>query len=143
VVSGATVSVVGAIGQDVVGTSVGAVHRLRHDAWPCGTPTATAVPDDGRPPAALGFLPNAPNPFGASTELVYEVPPGTEQVSIRVYDIAGRLVRTLIDGPVSPGRWSLRWDGTDTRGRGLPSGVYYGVLSAAGQRRIHKMVLVR
>ena len=44
---------------------------------------------------------------------------------MRLYDVSGRLVRTLADGDLAAGEQRLRWDGNDDRGRALASGVYY------------------
>lgn len=65
----------------------------------------------------------APNPFGRKTRIVYEVP-RAGNVSLAVYDVAGRPVSVLASGVMEPGRHSVVWDGRDTNGAGLPAGVY-------------------
>ncbi len=74
---------------------------------------------------------NCPNPFSKYTKFFYEIPHPTE-VSLIIYDITGKLVRTLIAGYLSPGCYSVRWDGTDEYGRALGSGVYFWRLEAGG-----------
>ncbi len=68
----------------------------------------------------------APNPFRGSAELAIRLATATPtQVSVRVYDVTGRLVRTLMrDQMLTPGTTMLHWDGEDEHGRVAPSGSY-------------------
>ena len=50
------------------------------------------------------LLPNLPNPFNPTTTITYDVPRGAVDVSIRIYDVTGALVRTLVQGPATVGR---------------------------------------
>ncbi len=92
------------------------------------------------------LLPNVPNPFNPSTTLRFEVP-GTagSQVPTRlaIYDLGGRLVRVLLDEPLSPGAHERLWDGRDASGRPVGSGVYFARLRSAGQGQTLKMTLVK
>ncbi len=93
-------------------------------------------------PQIAALSQNAPNPFNPVTEIRYTVLlPGW--VGIRVYDGAGRLVRTLV-GSVhdDAGEFSVVWDGRDSGGRPQPSGVYYYRLDGEGVA-VRKMVLIR
>jgi len=60
-----------------------------------------------------------------------------------MYDLSGRLVRTLIDGPQRPGSHAARRDGTDDRGRRVASGVYFSRLEAAGFQATEPLSLIR
>ena len=64
-------------------------------------------------------------------------------VSAVVMDLTGRLVRQLHDGDLAAGYHGLTWDGTDARGQGLASGVYFVRLVADGQVRTRKMTLLK
>ncbi len=64
-----------------------------------------------------------PNPFTRATSLCYSLP-GPALVSLAVYDVSGRRVRTLASGPAAAGMHFARWDGRDDRGSELPPGVY-------------------
>ncbi len=86
---------------------------------------------------------NVPNPFNPSTSISYEVPVGGGQVALRVYDISGRLVRTLVDGFETSGLRTVNWNGTDDQGRSVASGVYYYQLNAPTFSEKKKMVLLR
>ena len=97
-------------------------------------------------PRAWSLNQNAPNPFNPSTSISYSVP---EQVagalvSLRVYDLAGRLVKVLAEGPRAPGDYTVFWDGASERGGRMPSGVYfYRLTTGDGRAFTRKMVLVK
>jgi hypothetical protein len=101
----------------------------------------TGVGELGREPR-FQLLANYPNPFNPSTTIAYELP-AAESVSLKVYNAAGRLVRTLEDGTRNAGRHEVRWDGTDTGGRSVASGLYYYRLEAGGEARTRPMVLLK
>lgn len=103
---------------------------------------ATGV--DNRPPAisALQLLPNSPNPFTMSTEIRFGLP-AAASVTIDVFDVAGRRVSTLRAGERGEGWQSVRFDGRDTTGRALPSGLYLYRVSAGPHVRTGKLVIAR
>jgi len=83
-----------------------------------------------------------PNPFNPRTSLSFEVPtPGV--VRLRVFDLRGRLIATLIDGVVEAGQHVASWSGRDREGRDVPSGVYLSRLEAGGEVVRARMTLVR
>ncbi len=94
------------------------------------------------PSGAVRLLANQPNPFGASTSIRFELP-ASGRALVQVFDVAGRQVRTLLDGPVSAGRQEVRWDGLDSRGERLANGLYFCRLSSGGEVRTRPMVLAR
>jgi hypothetical protein len=98
---------------------------------------------DGGVPKAYALGQNVPNPFNPSTTVYYDVPAGGGNVSMRVYDVSGRLVRTLVDGHQSEGSRSVTWDGTGDRGQSVASGIYFYRMSAPGFTETKKMVLLR
>jgi Tol biopolymer transport system component len=67
---------------------------------------------------------NAPNPFADQTRIGFDVPQ-TTHVKIDVYDIQGRLVRSLADRVYRPGHWSIAWNREDAAGYRVPLGVYF------------------
>jgi flagellar hook assembly protein FlgD len=64
-------------------------------------------------------------------------------VSLRVYDIAGRMVRELVNESLPAAAHSVVWDGTDTGGRRVASGVYYYRVVTDEKIATHKMTLVK
>lgn len=103
----------------------------------------TGVDETDEGPPAVNFLAqNYPNPLNPSTRIDFSLR-GPGRVSLRIYDAAGRLVRTLIDEPRNAGRYSEDWDGRDSRGRSVASGVYYYRLVSGSFAATRKMVLLR
>ena len=97
--------------------------------------------DDGRG-AALALYQNTPNPFKGSTEIAYGVErPG--RVSLDVYNVLGKKVRSLLGSTVGAGRHRIVWDGNDDAGRPLPSGTYYIRMAAPGFDETRSLVLLR
>ena len=84
---------------------------------------------------------NMPNPFSAATELRIGLPVAAN-VTVEVFDVAGRRVATR-EAALSAGWQSLRFDGRDTSGRLLPSGVYFYRVTAAGETVTRKLVINR
>ena len=83
----------------------------------------------------------APNPFNPATRLAYTLPaPG--HVTLKIFNVRGQLVRTLIDGPVA-GSGFVMWDGTDDRGGAVASGVYFSEVRAGGDVKVAKLALVK
>lgn len=72
-----------------------------------------------------------PTPFVRDTRIDYVVPK-REKASIKIYDQAGRLVRTIIDEMVNAGSYTTRWDGLDDNGKRLPNGSYFCIIETNG-----------
>jgi hypothetical protein len=87
---------------------------------------------------------NYPNPFNPTTMIHYSIEERTH-VSLRIYDVTGRLVRTLVNemkNPI-PAGFSLKWDGTNDSGRRVSSGVYFYRIIAGNFQQTRKMVLMK
>jgi len=83
-----------------------------------------------------------PNPFIRSVMITYALP-NERHVKITVYDIAGKLVKTLVDQKVKAGKYNLVWDGVDGQGRRLPSGVYFTKIDLGKSKVVKKVILIR
>jgi len=105
-------------------------------------PDEPADAGDGMPAADIVLEPNYPNPFNPATTITFELA-REDLVTLRVYDIAGHLVRTLTRGIRPPGRWTASWDGRNERGGDAPSGTYLYLLSVGDTERARKMQLLR
>ncbi len=93
-------------------------------------------------PMASYLSQNYPNPFNPVTTIRFGLKSrGT--VELRIYDPAGRLVRTLLDKSLDAGHYTEEWDGRDNAGRAVASGVYFYKLVANSFRETKKMVLLR
>ena len=93
-------------------------------------------------PAPLQFAGNAPNPFGDRTTIEFALPEPTD-VTLTVYDMMGRRVATLVDGPARAGTHQIPWAGRTRDGQALASGVYLLRLTAGDQAFTERMTLVR
>jgi hypothetical protein len=90
-------------------------------------------------PVLLG---NRPNPFTASTRIQFVLPEAAP-TTLKVFDLQGRLVRTLLQGEAGPGSVSVDWDGRNESGLEVGSGIYLYQVVIAGERFSDKMILVR
>jgi FlgD Ig-like domain/Right handed beta helix region len=103
--------------------------------------SATGV--GGATPALLAaHLGSMPNPFSSSTRLQYTVPVGAGDVSLSIYDAAGRHIRTLVRSAPAVGEHAVDWNGLDERNTRVPSGVYFGVLRGRGFTATTKLLLL-
>ena len=91
----------------------------------------------GEIPLHYNLSQNYPNPFNPGTKIDYEIPE-EGRVSIKVYDILGRLVRTLIEEDKKPGIYTLKFDGTN-----LASGIYFYQLKVNTYTSTKKFILLR
>ncbi|HOS65802.1 MAG TPA: FlgD immunoglobulin-like domain containing protein [Candidatus Latescibacteria bacterium] len=93
-------------------------------------------------PPAFSLSQNTPNPFNPSTTLRFGLPEAGH-VTLAVYDVNGRLVRSLAAGRFEAGRHEVVWDGCDSNGRAVGSGVYLARLTASQGVVTRRMVLLR
>jgi hypothetical protein len=93
-------------------------------------------------PAAFRLGDAVPNPFNPRTTIFYELPEASV-VSLAIYDVTGRVVRTLVDGAQGAGRRSVEWDGTNDEGRPVESGIYFYVMRAGGYESQRRMTLLK
>jgi hypothetical protein len=103
--------------------------------WNASIPTSVQV--NYEVPGEFALLQNYPNPFNPSTAISYQLPAASE-VTLRVYDMLGREVATLVNAQQAPGTYSVSFDGA-----GLSSGVYLYRLTAGQFITSHKMVLTK
>ena len=97
---------------------------------------------DATAPKANRLAQNFPNPFNPSTTIRYDLR-AKGLVTIKVFDVSGRLVRTLVDGVREAGGHSVVWDGWNDSGREAESGIYFCKMETAGFSAVKKLVLLR
>jgi len=89
----------------------------------------------------FGLSQNEPNPFRGTTQMRYVVrEPGMARLV--VYDVQGRAVRTLVEGPAQSGILAVTWDGRDDSGHPVPSGIYICRYASGGRFESRKMILL-
>ena len=97
----------------------------------------------GDAPRVLAINQNYPNPFNPSTRIDFEVPT-QGRTRLDVYDVGGRRITSLIDDVLPAGSQSMIWDGRNSKGEPVASGVYFYRLSVSGhQSLMRKMVLLK
>jgi hypothetical protein len=121
--------------------------------------TPTSVPEEpSSTPTHFALYQNHPNPFNPVTSIQYAVGgrqmkaagsgprtadnPSTH-ITLKVYNILGQRVRTLVDEDKPVGTYRVIWDGTDDKGEGVASGIYLYQLRTEGQTLTRKMLLLR
>ncbi|MBI5169129.1 MAG: T9SS type A sorting domain-containing protein [Candidatus Eisenbacteria bacterium] len=92
-------------------------------------------------PSAMRVLPSMPNPFRVATTLRFQVP-RDGHAQIRIFDAAGRVVRTL-DRALTAGNHTVEWDGLDDAGRPSPNGVLFYSVTVGAERQTMKLVRLR
>ena len=114
-----------------------------HDRWnfglkfPVRVLSATDVNDDFRLPEEFVLYQNYPNPFNPTTSIEYVVG-SIEYVSLKVYDVLGNEIATLVNEEKPVGNYQLEFDGAN-----LPSGIYYYRLETGGPSETKKMMLLK
>ncbi len=103
---------------------------------------STSVVEEEAVPDAFGWIVNYPNPFNASTSVYFNIA-RAESVTLDIYDVRGRLVRRLWEGPLTAGEHQMRWDGRDDGGFAAATGVYLSWLQSAKETHVQKMLLLR
>jgi immune inhibitor A len=96
-------------------------------------------------PKSVELLQNYPNPFNPTTSIRFTVNAGRSPLptSLKIYNIRGQLVRTLVDEDKPGGDYLILWDGKDDGGEPVPSGIYFYKLTAGSSSQVKKMVLLK
>ncbi len=107
------------------------------------TPTGEGVlPAKGQMPNKFDLGQNYPNPFNPSTSIAFSIP-SRQTVRLRIYDVLGNLVTTLINQEMGAGNYSVTWNGTNTNGAQVTSGIYLYKIEAGPYSMTRKMVLMK
>ncbi len=132
-------------GSDLSSLELQRAILVNRNATPFGV---TILPKEDSPatkPRDFALLQNHPNPFNPATSIQFAVV--SDQLSVpttlRIYNIRGQLVRTLVDEPKMTGTYEVVWDGKDDRGNETASGVYFYKLKAGEQTETKKMILMK
>ena len=117
-------------------------------------PTGVSFDGEGCVPEEMLLLQNYPNPFNSMTSIQYALPIGERRTengerampihtSLKIYNILGQEMRSLVDESMEPGYYVVTWDGGDSDGSAVPSGVYVYVLKAGQYVQRKKCVLIK
>jgi hypothetical protein len=106
------------------------------------TSVQTGVVEQGGIPTEFALGQNYPNPFNPSTDIRFALP-NEEQVRITIYSVSGIELKTLVNARMSAGNYSVRWDGTNSTGEHVSSGVYLYRIQAGSFTAVKKMVMLK
>jgi len=93
-------------------------------------------------PQKIDLNQNYPNPFNAETVIEYRLS-GPNHISLKVYNIKGEKIRTLVEKPEGVGHHSVTWDGRDDRGGSLSSGIYVCSIQTGDYKKSIKLMLIK
>ena len=132
------------IGQADAGNLAGGAYALQGGFWSSSNQPTDAPPDttEGSGPFVFRLQGNIPNPFTSQTSISFSLA-REEDVRLRVYDLAGRVVRTVLESRLGAGRHQVAWDGRDDAGRSVAQGIYFLRLRAGSFKADRKMALLR
>ena len=89
-----------------------------------------------------GLDPCRPNPFRLRTRVSFRLVQ-SDHVNLRIYDVAGRLVSTLVEGRTEAGEHHVLWEGRNTSGKRVAAGVYFVRLDTPGFTKVQRTTLLR
>lgn len=118
-----------------------AIRGVNNEDVDTGTPVAAGLADV-EIPSRFTLEQNSPNPFNPITEIAYGLP-AASHVTLKVYNITGQVVKTLVDSYQQAGRHTVRWDATNDYGRRVASGVYFYRFETAEFQKTVKMTLLK
>ncbi len=128
-------------GNTVVAVDAEKLRGVANERLMCGGDAVDLISPNS-PDVRTALHQNIPNPFNPRTTIAFELAAGG-CVSLDIYDAAGRRVAELINGELPAGRRAVEWNGRDSNGVSVGSGVYFYVLETGGHRLERKMVLMR
>jgi hypothetical protein len=102
----------------------------------------TGIGDEEPLPTEFALKSNYPNPFNPLTKIDFELP-SPEMVNIKIYNILGQNVVTLVSEYKEAGRYSVIWNSTNNAGQSCPSGIYFYRMTAGDFSETKKMMLLR
>ncbi len=106
-----------------------------------GRPGFSGTPDR-EPVTHLALAPSHPNPMSVGTNIRFQLP-APQPVTLRVFDVDGHVVSTLVKGPVPAGEHVIHWPGTNDQGRPVASGVYFYRLENGDEKLVRRVMVVR
>ncbi|MCU0639546.1 MAG: S8 family serine peptidase, partial [Candidatus Krumholzibacteria bacterium] len=115
-----------------------------HTPWLTSDPVIYLMPQRQSMAKVFSMRQNYPNPVGVAgtTAIRYDIPDDNEKVSLKIYDVAGRRIKTLVDKNHSAGSFTVLWDGRNDHGSRVASGIYFCRLTMGKEIVTKKIVLL-
>ncbi len=139
--SGVNFSILGTAGQNIAGQSTGAPNSVCSGFWCQGATTVVAVPGDGESRGRVEFAQLSSNPVRGPVQFMIYLP-RAGSVELKILDVRGSLVRTVLQGAGVPGEHRFSWDGRPRGGGALTSGIYFARLTVDGRPEPARKMLV-
>ena len=127
----------GVIARDSDGFVVGS-----NDNIPNTLVVGTLSIDEDLVPDVFALHQNYPNPFNPTTQIRYDLPED-QFVSVTIYDVMGRKIRSLVNISQAAGYHTIRWDARNDMGEGISAGMYIYTIQAGEFRSTKKMILLK
>ena len=134
-----------AIGQSVIGKCESENYKLEAGFWaakPVQVGIAEKFAEPSTVPQVYSLSQNYPNPMVYATKIEYTLPKDS-QSSLKIYNISGQLVKTLVNEQQRAGNYKLSWDGRDESGKKVSSGIYFYKFKTDDYTETRKMTLLR
>ena len=112
--------------------------RMYHEVVFTSTELTSIEPTNGKLPEEFKLYAAYPNPFNPVTTIRFDVGDASHESTLRIYDISGRNVATLVSDQLQSGTYEVKWDA-----RGFASGIYFSELISGTNRHTQKMVLLK
>jgi hypothetical protein len=112
--------------------------RISQEIVFTSTVLTSIEPTNGELPEEFKLYAAYPNPFNPVTTIRFDIGSTSHESTLRIYDVSGRNVATLINGQLQPGNYEVKWDA-----RGFASGIYFSELISGTKRHTQKMVLLK
>jgi len=107
-----------------------------------GLLTPTAIEDKTTSPVKFELKNNYPNPFNPETRIPFSVNK-TQNIKLEIYNISGKLIRTIIDAPFAKGNFEASWNGINDQGIRVASGVYFSRLQGESTVKMKQLLLIK
>jgi hypothetical protein len=114
-----------------------------------GEPTGVEGGEENRIPLSYSLSQNYPNPFNPMTTITFEIPGSAGENSdaplttLSIFDMRGRRVALLLDAELPPGRYQVTWDGKNSQGEEVSSGIYFYRIDSGSFTSTRKAMLVK
>lgn len=131
------------IGEPIIGSAVNVPVSLDYGYW-WHILTVNAGVGDQALPLAYAMHSPAPNPFSQRTAIEFAIPQGKQvPVFVGIYDLNGRLVRTLVQETKWTGKYTVIWNGSHDNGSYVGAGIYFAKIHAETFNATHKVVMLK
>ncbi|MBN1782946.1 T9SS type A sorting domain-containing protein [bacterium] len=128
--------------ETVLEAQFGSIYPVFYTEWDYDKKMVTSVEFATGSPNTYILNQNYPNPFNPSTTMRFTLP-GTEQVHMRIFNARGELIATLINEKVEAGAHSVTWNGLDSQGRQVSTGIYLCRFETDSYSKTMKMMMIR